>query len=353
VQTYGCANCEAGRAPTPDTPFRIASATKPITAIAIFRLLESKGGNLDAMLDRPVFGSQGYLPQFTDIRDPRVLKIRLRDLLQHTGGWNPPDGHDPQYDLINIARAMGVRSPADHTTVIRYVLKNDMLQDDPGRVFHYSNFGYNVLGRVVERLSGKPYDQYVKEMLAPLGIRDMRIGGSQLKDLLPQEARYYDDPRAKPVPDFFDGGATSGPQAYNGFSLPTMDAHGGWIATPLDMLRILAAVTPGSGSPQLLKPETIAVMTRNVPGIGNPSASMGWVSTDNGATIGHAGALESSTLSYMTRRADGVSWAVIFNRGPYSDEDIAGLSTQLMGGMDEAVKHTRDWPAGSPLLPSP
>jgi CubicO group peptidase (beta-lactamase class C family) len=348
-QTYGYADVGAHRPPTPQTPFRIASASKPITAIAIFRLLEATGGDLNAGLDRPVFGDRGYLPDFTQIRDPRVLKIRLRDLLQHTGGWNPPDGYDPQYDLIRIARAMGVPSPADHTSVIHYVLMNDMLDEDPGKAFHYSNFGYNVLGRVVERLSLMSYEQYVQQMLATLGIRDMLIAGSQLKNLLPQEARYYDDPRAQPVPNFFDGGKTKGPQAYNGFSFRTMDAHGGWLSTPLDMLRILAAVTPGSDAPQLLRPDTIKTMTRDVPGIGNPSASMGWVSNDNGAAIGHAGALESSTLSYMTRRADGVSWAVIFNRGPYSDEDIAGLSGQLLGGMDDAIKQTRDWPAGTPL----
>jgi N-acyl-D-amino-acid deacylase len=341
---FGYADLQGRRPPEPQTRFRIASVSKPITAIALFQLLE-KRGNLDAQLDRPVFGPQGYLPEFTDIADPRVLRVRLRDLLQHTGGWYWPDGYDPQYDLIDIARAQGGTSPASHTDVIRYVLRTQRLGVDPGKAFHYSNFGYNLLGRVIEKLAAKPYAQVVSDMLLPLGIRDMEIAHGRLQHLLPDEARYYDGPDAQPVPDIYDGGATKTLQAYGGFDFNTMDAHGGWIATPTDLVRIALAVTPGHAGPQLLAPSTISVMTRPRPETGDPTAALGWVSRQAGADISHAGALESSTLSYLNRRADGVTWAVIFNHGPATGADVQGMASGLLQGMDAVFKHVRQWPA--------
>ncbi|MEK2688541.1 serine hydrolase domain-containing protein [Bdellovibrio sp. GT3] len=315
------------------TPFRIASATKPLTAIAVFQLLEKSGTDLQVALNRTVFGSKGYLPEYKAIKDKRVLKITLRDLLQHTGGWgSDKDDYDPQYDLFKIAQKMKVAPPADAKTVIRYVLQNTKLDRDPGKQYHYSNFGYNVLARVIEKLSNQSYEDYLKvNVMAPLGITDMRIGGSRLEELLPEESRYYDDPRSPMVTSQFDG-TTKGPMAYNEFYLKTMDGHGGWIGTPSDLVLILHAVSPGIGKTELLKPETIKVMTAPNPKIGSPSASLGWVSLEDGKQFGHAGALETGTLSYFVMKPNGVAWAVVFNRLPI--EKVDEIGTLLKGLSD-------------------
>ncbi|UXR64311.1 beta-lactamase family protein [Bdellovibrio bacteriovorus] len=334
---YGYADVEMKMAPAPNTVFRIASVSKPITAVAVFKLLEDSDRDLQTALDKPVFGKNGYLPQYKKIKDARILKITLRDLLQHTGGWNS-ESYDPQYDVYHIAKKMKTAVPASGDTVIRYVLQYKKLDVDPGKEYHYSNLGYNILARVIESLSKMPYEQYVQEKIfAPIGIVDMKIAGNTLKDRLPLEARYYDDPRYPQPISVFDN-KTKGPQAYNGFAFHTMDGHGGWLATPTDLVKFADAVTPGAGKVQLLKPETIKVMTTANPATGNPTASLGWVSTEDGKSIAHAGALETSTLSYLNRRSDGTTWAVIFNRLPVKDlADIGVLAQDLMSGMDQAL----------------
>ncbi len=343
----GLADVEKSTRVSTSTQFRIASVSKPLTAVAVFHALEARGADLQAALNRPVFGGSGYLPQFSGILDPRVLKITLRDLLQHTGGWDSGLGYDPQYDLPAIAKSLNVQSPPSASDIISYMLQNKPLDVAPGTVWHYSNFGYNILARVVEALSGQPYEVYFRRMVLPLGIHNMWIAGNQLKDRRPDETIYYDDPRAELAPSIFDGGVSKGPMSYSGLDLRSMDGHGGWLATATDLVKIASAVTPADGGLQLLKPASIAVMTAPVSGINNPQVSLGWVSEEGGRKIGHAGALTTGTLSYLLRRADGIVYAVIFNRLPAINlPDIGLLGKELTTGMAKALDDVKSWPAG-------
>lgn len=336
---FGYADVEKESAPTDTTLWRIASASKPITAVAIFKALEESGTDIEAALNKPVFGPQGYLPEYKTLRDKRVLKITLRDLLQHSAGWDSDVSGDPQYETYKIAKSMKTPVPASAKTVIAYVLKNQKLTVNPGKEFHYSNLGYNVLARVLESLTQTPYEQYVQQkVLQPLGIEDMKIAGNTLQDRLPNEARYYDDPRASLNKSVFDN-KTLGPKSYNGYVFHTMDGHGGWLATPSDLVKIANAVSPWNKGLQILKPETVTLMTKPVFNIQNPTACLGWVCSDDGKTIGHAGALETGTLSYFTRRGDGYAWAVIFNRLPVQNmEDIGLLGKELLDGVNGELK---------------
>jgi CubicO group peptidase (beta-lactamase class C family) len=88
---------------------------------------------------------------------------------------------------------MKVGLPLDHSTLIRFVLERP-LQFAPGERFAYSNFGYCLLGRVIERISGLTYEQYVgTQVLAPLGIKRMRLGRTQLAQRATEEVTYHDD----------------------------------------------------------------------------------------------------------------------------------------------------------------
>ena len=93
---FGWADRAAGQPVQPETLFRIASVSKAMTAVAVLRAFEAE---LPAALDRPVFGPGGLLtgPRYAQVKDPRVLKITLRDLLQHTSGWDS-NVYEPQYD---------------------------------------------------------------------------------------------------------------------------------------------------------------------------------------------------------------------------------------------------------------
>ncbi len=331
TSTAGYADVEKKIAPTPETVFRIASSSKPITVIAVFQLLEKSDTGIDAALNRPAFGVKGYLPEYKKIKDKRILKITLRDLLQHTGGWDSSkDNYDPQYDLYKIAKKMKVKAPADAKTVIRYMLQYQSLDVDPGKEYHYSNLGFNILARIIEKLSGETYEQYVvNHIMSPLGITDMKIAGSRQQDLLPNEARYYDDPRSPLATSQWDG-KTQGPLAYNEFYFPTMDGHGGWLGTPSDLVKILHGVTPALGGVQLLKPETVKIMTAPVANISNPTAGLGWVIREDGKEISHAGALENGTLAYFVRRPNNSAWAITFNRLPVKDISELGPIAQDM-----------------------
>jgi CubicO group peptidase (beta-lactamase class C family) len=294
-------------------------------------------GTLDS-IDRKVFGPTGILndPIYADILDPRVTGITVRDLLQHTGGWDSGQGYDPQYDLVNIARTMAMPPPANSVNVIRYMLKNRKLDADPGKEYHYSNFGYNVLGRVIEKLTGLRYETYAqKQILDPVGVRTMRIGGDLPRDRAVDEVRYYEAADWPLVASTYGTGEMVA-NSYGGYHLRTLDAHGGWLATSTDLLRFMTAVDGFATKPDILDAARVELMT-------TPSAkfesnyALGWVVRPDGTWL-HAGALTTGIYSMLVRQADGVEWAILCNRLPIESQDpLPSLSFSLA--------EVKSWPA--------
>lgn len=322
---FGWAHREAREAVQPESLFRIASVSKPMTAVAVLKAFEAE---LPAALDRSVFGPGGLLTgsRYAHIKDARVLKITLRDLLQHTNGWDS-DVYEPQYDLVQIAAALKRPAPASAADVVEYMLKFRELQREPGTHFSYSNFGYNILGRVLEQKTGLPYDEAMRRLVFdPIGNQSPRIGGDTLAERRPGEVVYYDDPRWPPVPS--QTGRGSGPEAYNGFHFAAMDAHGGWVMTSADMVRFADAIDGRSGVPRLLQPATVALMSTKDPKIPNANGGLGWVVDPSGWN--HAGALSTGTHSFLERRTDGLTWAVVYNRLPIDPDNAQASLAETM-----------------------
>ncbi len=200
------------------------------------------------------------------------------------------------------------------------------LEDPPGKSYAYSNFGYFLLGRVIEKVSGLPYGEYVRQHVQePLGITDMRLGRN---DPAPDEVHYYghsrDDPYAVPV--------------------DLHDANGGWIATPSDLVHFALGVFSAddhAGAPALLKPETLRQLTRA--SVANPRYACGWSVSPDGNYF-HSGGFDG-TASYLMHRHDGLAWAVVVNtRRAHSDMekdlhklswDIARAARSRIGIIDE------------------
>ena len=139
--------------------------------------------------------------------DPRIYDVTVRQLLWHAGGWDRdrPGGFDPLFMPDEIARVVGVPAPPSAEAIMRYML-GVPLDFAPGTRFAYSNFGYTVLGRVIEKASGLPYEQYVKgAVLGPAGASRMQLGRSLEAGRWPGEVRYYDHETA---PSVFPGGGT-------------------------------------------------------------------------------------------------------------------------------------------------
>src|SRR4029078_7729492 len=91
-----------------------------------------------------------------------------------------------------IAAPPGTPAPASAEAIVRFMMGKP-LDFTPGSRFAYSNFGYDVLGRIIESVSGKSYEEFVKEnILAPAGVTRMQLGRTLYANRLPDEVRYYD-----------------------------------------------------------------------------------------------------------------------------------------------------------------
>ncbi len=346
---YGYADVEAKELVRPTSLFRIASVSKPLTAVAVLRLLEQGEG--DVTLDTRAFELLDYEPHLApDAQpDPRVRQITIRHLLRHTAGWDREQTFDPMGRPHTIARELGVTPPASQADIIRYML-GQPLQHDPGTKHAYSNFGYCVLGRIIEKLSGKTYEQYVQdEILRPLGITDMRIGRTLPDQRAPGEVRYYDPGKGKNV--MTPGEDDEVPRPDGGFHLEAMDSHGGWIASAVDLVRFACAFDDPESCP-LLKPESIAEMFARPEGEagfepdGKPKAAyygLGWSVRPKGegkANHWHGGGL-AGTKSLLVRRHDGLNWAVVFNQS----RDASGRSyDEIDPALHRGANAVEAWP---------
>ena len=155
-------------------------------------------------------------------------------------------------------------------------MKSRCLDFAPGERFAYSNYGYCVLGRVIERASGSSYQAYVRNrVLIPAGAIHPRVADPFVSSRLPNEATYYDYPGAGLSESLDPKVRGRVPWPYNG-SLSTIDAHGGWAASAIDLLRLVGrrrlgyAVAPPRSLPTvaLRKPapapetDTLAIIAR-------------------------------------------------------------------------------------------
>ena len=199
----------AKKTPTPpDTLFRIASVSKPITAAMVRAAIRDK--KLDA--DAKAFELIGAKPPAkAKLADERVNDITVAHLLAHKGGWDSAKSFDPMFRGDTIAKELKLTRPPKPADAITYMLTQP-LQFEPGKKEAYSNFGFCVLGRVVETVYKKPFaDCLADEICKPLGVKDLKVGSAAVKKRDPREVWY--------------------PVGENDFPLDIMDAHGGMIAS--------------------------------------------------------------------------------------------------------------------------
>jgi N-acyl-D-amino-acid deacylase len=341
---YGWADRESRQPAGPGSLFRIASLSKSLTAAAVLKLVEN--GRL--RLDDKAFEILGDLkPRPGAVINPELRKITLRHLLQHSGGWDRDQSFDPMFQSREIAAALGVPSPASSRDIIRYMLEKP-LQFSPGTRYAYSNFGYCVLGRVIEKVTGERYEDFVRSrILRPAGVTSMRLGRTRLEDRAPGEVRYYGFPGSGLAPSVFPSGPARVPLPYGGFYIEAMDSHGGWLASATDLARFIAALDGQPHHPRILSPRSVEEMTAR------PAPPL-WVGTDNWYGMGwqvrtaeggtnwwHTGSLDGTT-TLMVRAGIGVTWVVLFNSRPKDADAFAG---ELDSGMWKAEQEVRRWSA--------
>ncbi|MDE2509042.1 MAG: beta-lactamase family protein, partial [Planctomycetota bacterium] len=183
---FGYTSDDRLRAVEPTSLFRVASLSKPITALAVLTYVDSGA----IALDDPVAALLTAEFERDPPVDPRLRSITIRQLLQHTGGWDSSRTFDPMFRTVAIAEEFRATPPAGPDLILRSMLRRP-LDFDPGARYAYSNFGYSVLGRVLERLSMRSYAACVRDrVLSPLGIVDMSIGRTLPRDRDPREVGY-------------------------------------------------------------------------------------------------------------------------------------------------------------------
>ncbi|MDX1943853.1 MAG: serine hydrolase domain-containing protein [Pirellulaceae bacterium] len=352
---FGYADRE-DRAPVqPEALFRIASISKPVTAVAILKLVQDE----KLKLEDKVFDLLTVEPFFEkpDGRlDERWKQITVVECLCHTGGWDRAQSYDPMFQAIRMAKAMGQGLPILPEHVIRFQL-GQPLDFDPLTRYAYSNFGYCVLGRVIEKVTGQPYEKYVQEsILKPLGITTAQIGGSLESERAEGEVKYYVAGDETEIAVVGPGAGTEKvPVAYGAWRQETLDAHGGWIASAVDLVKFAAAFDLVDGGRKsrggFLKAANVRLMFSpqativrgELNGQGSVFYGLGWnLREEEGLLVARHGGSLPCTASSLMHFPDGLNVAVLFNIGRTGDnKPLGGL---IEGPLTELVRGIEKWP---------
>lgn len=306
----------------PQSRFRFASLSKPLTAAAVMLLVEEGKLSLD---DSIISLLQELGPQ--KITDSRINQIAVRHLLEHRGGFDRSIGGDPMF----------LNRPPCPGNIKSFLARK--LDFTPGEKYVYSNIGYCILGRIIEKATKKSYEDFLKERaLKPLGAHSIELGAS-LK-CKPNEVNYYDLP-----PPFYQGQRTS---PYGGFNLEAMDAHGGWIGSAIDYLRFLTAID-GQRPPALLQSNTFRMMLSmpDDPALkGKPTYYAKGFNVrklaSGGINFWHTGSLPG-TSAIAVRTASGYGWVALFNG---RTDEWEKLNLEIDRKIWEGVRSVKEPPVG-------
>lgn len=313
-------------------PMRIASVEKPIVAAAAVKLMNEGVLNMNDTVFN-VNGSGGILPhqpydgRFASETTDWLASITVGDLLNHQGGWDRclPFG-DPQFQTLGIANALGIDPPADRDDIISFMLSRpvdfqpgtNMCTPDPDINCCYSNFGYMVLGRVIEEVTGMGLIDYIRaEVLTPaiwVPNQEIVLGRTFYDDQDPREPTYQCS--GCDCTNVFDPRGETVPCPYGGWHHEAFLGHGNLVTSVGPLLAYMNNYQIGVGG---------------AAGATLPSGSFGNAGN-------HAGRVDgTSTMAWQ--RGDGVNCVVFFTRG---DADYAVEISSLIDDIIDTQNF--DWP---------
>jgi len=242
---YGFAVVETDTRCTPDHLFRMASISKQFCTMCIMTLKDQ--GRLE--LDQPVFGEKGILKGLYHNITSYHESITVRHLLSHSSGICKGLS-DPAF--TNSYRFYsGTSTPVPTDTLIQrtldarqYPYEDNSMVWSPGMGYNYSNVGFCILHRVVEVITGKDYESFLKEdVLEPMGITDTHIGG------------YQHERRANECVYYMQEGT-------NGYANPLRELAGaaGIITSTNQMMKVLTYMDGDDTVPDIFSHETLEEM---------------------------------------------------------------------------------------------
>ncbi|GAB2965864.1 serine hydrolase domain-containing protein [Micromonospora polyrhachis] len=315
VHAAGYGHTPAGDPITAHTPMAVASVSKSFTALAVMQLVEA--GRV--ALDGPV---QAYLPEFT-MADPRAGQITVRQLLNQTSGMS-----DTTYR--SFSRRPVPRSLQEAVATMRTA----RLAADPGTRWEYHNPNFQVAARLVEVVSGRSFDDYLRQQVfGPLGMTDSRT--ANVASDLPPSARGHlmilGMAVAVPEPPAFGNGS------------------GGVLSSAYDMAAwLIAHGNQGRGRNGTAIISPAGLTTLHTPSTVSGSYALGWsiaTSASGAPVIEHSGDLFTSTAYQALLPASGYGVAVMANTG-LAHGDASALIARIIALLEGTPVPS----TGTPLL---
>lgn len=265
---YGEANKELHLKNRLDTKFNVASIGKMFTAIAIAQLVQSGEISYDDPLAK-------FLPDFPDADSAK--KIQIKHLLSHTSGLPMGNALPPN------------SSPKTVDDFLAALYEPARLQFEPGAGYQYSNIGFVVLGKVIEKASGKTYYDYIySHIMEPAGMRDtvFEVPDPAHRDFAIGYAKNFGmDGKATFESNLRPGRAQAGP-------------HGGARSTIADLLKFDRELRGG----KLLPKQDVQILMTAKSELGAPAYGFGFDVNEALGTVGHGGGFNgiSNNIEFLT-----------------------------------------------------
>ena len=291
-EAQGLADIESKKPMMKDSIFRLASMSKPITAVAVMMMVEEGKIRLSDRVS-------AFIPEFKNMK-VAVAKGTTSPVQMPAFGRGGPPAPPPEFDLVPAAREITVKDLLTHTsglmsggvsgaeqaklaprgpndTLANYIpkLAQTPLDFQPGTLWRYSGlYGLDVLARIVEITSGQPYDQFLKQRLFdPLGMKD--TGFAPLPERMARVATVYQRTPNGLVP------AANSNQLISG---TYFSASGGLMSTAEDYLQFAQMLVNGGtlNGKRYLGPKTVELIASNHTGemvngqFGRPAHGMGF-----------------------------------------------------------------------------
>lgn len=306
---YGVKNKEIASA---TSLFRLASISKPITSVAVMKLVEQNKIKLTDKVFGPgrILGTQYGTQPYSS----REKAITVKHLLEHTAGGKSWDNDSGSKDNDTWDAAMLFTKKESYSDLFKRILDTRNPTHTPGTYHDYSNFGYCVLGRIIDKKSNLSYEDFVKKyVLKPSGITRMQIGSSDKNKRKYKEVVYY-----------------GSPDPYK-LQMRKMDAHGGWIASSIDLMRFMVRVDGQPSKNDIITKTTFNVMTNSTL---NNGYAKGWRVNSTASRIYHTGGMYG-TSTVLNKMNNSVSYAILSN---------SRSNGKLSEAIEDGIKAIKTWP---------
>lgn len=301
AEGFGWADIESKAAVTPQTRFRIGTASAALTSAAAGLLLESDRLKLDEKL-------QTYVPEFPEKQWP----VTVRQVMGHVAGVRSDGGDE--------GPLFGVRCERPVEALAHFA--DDELRFEPGTQYRFSTYGWILISAAIETAANEPFLAFMRtQVFEPLGMADTRADAGTVP--LPEVTSFY-FPR-------FAGDPRYGPDPMRPLEYSCYAGSSVFLSTPSDMVRFATAINNG----QLLQPKTVQLLqTQQRLTTGQETGyGLGWdletatVLGQPTTAIGHDGeSLGGMVSSLMTFPAHGIAVAVMTN---ISYADTHGIAVKL------------------------